>query len=169
MITYLYLLIHAVILRNDDNNETPNKQFNSTMRGWTWSSCGSTAWSTGDGGDGGVAVQGVTVRAGVDDGGPLLTSPHRGGNCLFAAAEAVAAVSTELGEERGDVLRGGYGETGGAAAGVAEQGRAANIDAADRLRPERVLLALAVVGGEAQCEVLHGKSSSPQATSVFPT
>ena len=78
MITYLYLLIHAVILRNDDNNETPNKQFNSTMRGWTWSSCGSTAWSTGDGGDGGVAVQGVTVRAGVDDGGPLLTSPREG-------------------------------------------------------------------------------------------
>ena len=69
----------------------------------------------GDGGDGGVAVQGVAVRAGVDDGGPLLTSPHRGGNCLFAAAETVATVGPEFGEERGDVLRGGYGETGGAA------------------------------------------------------
>ena len=114
-----------------------------------------------DGGDGGVAVQGVAVRAGVDDGGPLLTSPHRGGNCLFAAAEAVTAVGTELGEERGDVLRGGYGETGGTAAGVAEQGRAADVDAADRLRRERVLLALAVAGRKAQREVLHGQLPLP--------
>ena len=120
----------------------------------------------GDGGDGGIAVQGVAVRAGVDDGGPLLTSPHRGGNCLFAAAEAVAAVGTELGEERGDVLRGGDGEAGGAAAGVAEQGRAADVDAADRLRRECVLLALAVAGREAQREVLHGQLPLPLARRV---
>ena len=115
----------------------------------------------GNGGDGGVAVQGIAVRAGVDDGGPLLTSPHRGGNCLFAAAEAVVAVGTEFGEERGDVLRGSYGEAGGAAAGVAQQGRAAHVDAADRLRRERILLALAVAGGEAQREVLHGQLPLP--------
>ena len=110
-----------------------------------------------DGGDGGVAVQGVAVRAGVDDG-----LAHR----LFAAAEAVAAVGTELGKERGDVLCGGDGETGGTAAGVAEQGRAAHVDAADRLRRERVLLALAVAGGEAQREVLHGQLPLPLARGV---
>ena len=120
----------------------------------------------GDGGDGGVAVQGVAVRAGIDDGGPLLTSPHRGGNCLFATAEAVATVGTELGEERGDVLRGGYGETGGAATGVAKQGRIADVDAADRLRRERVLLAFAVGSREAQREVLHGKLPLPVARRV---
>ena len=120
----------------------------------------------GDGGDGSVAMQGVAVRAGVDDGGPLLTSPHRGGNCLFATAEAVATVGPELGEERGDVLRDGSGETGGAAAGVAEQGGAAHIDAADRLRRERVLLAFAVAGREAQREVLHGQLPLPVARRV---
>ena len=102
----------------------------------------------------------------VRDGGPLLTSPERGGNCLFATAEAVVAVGTEFGKERGDVLRGGYGEAGGAATGVAEQGRAAHIDAADRLRRERVLLAFAVAGREAQREVLHGKLPLPVARRV---
>ncbi len=120
----------------------------------------------GDGGDGGIAVEVVVVRAGVDDGGPLLTSPHRGGNCLFATAEAVAAVGPELGKERGDVLRGGYGEAGGAATGVAEQGGAAHVDAVDALRVERVALALAVASGEAQREVLHGQLPLPVARRV---
>ena len=55
----------------------------------------------GDGGDGGVAVQGIAVRAGAHNG--LVHG-------LFVAAETVAAVGSQLGEERGDVLRGGYGE-----------------------------------------------------------
>ena len=102
-------------------------------------------------------MQGVTVCAGVDD---CLV------HGLFAAAEAVAAVGTELGEERGDVLRDGSGETGGAAAGVALQGGAAHIDAADRLRRERVLLAFAVGSCEAQREVLHGQLPLPVARCV---
>ena len=77
-----------------------------------------------DGGDGSVAVQGIAVRASIDSG--LVHG-------LFAAAKTVAAVCTELGEERGDVLRGGYGETGGAAAAVAKQRCIADVDATDAL------------------------------------
>ena len=111
----------------------------------------------GEGRDDDVTVQGVAVRAGIDDG--LVHG-------LFAAAEAVATVGPELGKERGDILRGGYGEAGGAAAGVAEQGGAAHVDAADRLRRERVLLALAVGSCEAQREVLHGQLPLPVARRV---
>ena len=42
----------------------------------------------------------------------------------------------------------------------------ADVDAADRLRRERVLLALAVAGGEAQREVLHGQLPLPVARRV---
>ena len=72
----------------------------------------------------------------------------------------------QLGKERGDVLRGGYGEVGGTAAGVAQQGGAAHVDVADRLRRERVLLAFAVGSREAQREVLHGQLSFPVARRV---
>ena len=110
-----------------------------------------------DGGDGGIAVEVVVVRAHLDDVGIYG---------LLTVAKTIRGIGPELGEERGDVLRDGSGETGGAAAGVAEQGRAAHVDAADRLRRERVLLAFAVGSCEAQREVLHGQLPLPVARRV---
>ena len=115
-----------------------------------------------DGGDGGIAVEVVVVRTNLDD----VRSPFQGGDGLLAVAETIRRICAEFGEDVRDVLRGGYGEAGGAAAGVAEQGGATDVDAADRLRRERVLLALAVAGGEAQREVLHGQLPLPLARRV---
>ena len=83
--------------------------------------------------DGGIAVEVVAVRANLDDVSALLTTAERGGNCLFTVAETIRGICAELGEDRGKVLRAADGEVGGAAAGVALQGTAADIDAADAL------------------------------------
>ena len=108
----------------------------------------------------------VAVRANLDDVSPLLTTAERGGNGLFAVAETIRGVCAEFGEDAREVLRAADGEVGGTAAGVALQGTAADVDAADALRVERVALALAVVGGEAQREVLHGQLPFPVARRV---
>lgn len=93
-------------------------------------------------------------------------STFRGGDGLLAVAETVGGICTEFGEERGEVLRAADVEVGGAATGVALKGTAADIDAADALRVERVALALAVAAGEAQREVLHGQLPLPVARRV---
>ena len=115
-----------------------------------------------DGGDGGIAVEVVAVGANLDD----VRSPFLGGDGLLAVAKTVVGICAELGEDRGEVLRAADGEAGGAAAGVALQGRAADVDAADALRVERVALALAMRSGEAQREVLHGQLPLPFARRV---
>lgn len=99
-------------------------------------------------------MQGIAVRAGAHNG--LVHG-------LFVAAETVAAVGTQLGEERGDVLRGGYGELVERLRLSHNRAEHAHVDAADALRRERVLLALAVAGGEAQRKVLHGQLPLPLA------
>jgi len=83
----------------------------------------------GDGGDGGIAVEVVVVGANLDDVG----SAFRRGNGLLAVAETVGGICAEFGEERGEVLRAADREVGGAAAGVALQGTAADVDATDAL------------------------------------
>ena len=61
---------------------------------------------------------------------------------LLTTSKAIAAIQTELGKERWDVLGGGEVETRGARTRVALQGRAADVDAANTLRIERVVLRL---------------------------
>ena len=71
----------------------------------------------------------VVVRANLDDVG----CPFRRGNGLLTVAKTVGGIRTEFGEERGEVFRAADREIGGAAAGDALQGTAADIDAADAL------------------------------------
>ena len=56
-----------------------------------------------DGGDGGIAVEVVVFGAHLDDVSPLLTSPRRGGNCLFAVAETIRGIRPEFGEDAREV------------------------------------------------------------------
>ena len=86
-----------------------------------------------EGRQGHVAVDAVAAALGLED---LAVDG------LLAIAKAIVAVQTELGKERWDVLGGGEVETRGARTCVALQGRAADVDAADALRIERVVLRL---------------------------
>ena len=115
-----------------------------------------------DGRDGGIAVEVVVVRADLDD----VRSPFRGGDGLLTVAKAIRGICPEFGENARKVFRAADGEVGGAAAGVALQSRAADVDAVDALRVERVALTLAVAGGEAQREILHGQLPLPVARRV---
>ncbi len=77
-----------------------------------------------DGGDGGIAVEVVVVRAHLDDVGIYG---------LLAVAETIRRICAEFGEDVRDVLRAADGEIGGAAAGVALQGTTADVYTANTL------------------------------------
>ena len=68
-----------------------------------------------DGGDGGIAVEVVVVRANLDD----VSAPFRRGNSLLTVAKTTRGIGTKFGEDAREILRAADGEVGGATTGVA--------------------------------------------------